>query len=109
RLAHHPILVVAFAERGGAQPERAAFLVRVTAVDEALDDRLDPARGVQRALEVVVVELEVECLQVEVLLAPQESNGEGPDRLEIVDVARGRNRLAIGGLYRFTGQVGVGN
>jgi hypothetical protein len=62
---------------------------------------VDLAVGVQRGLEVVVVELDAEGLQVLVLLVAQVGHGEAADRFDVVDVAAGGGRLAVAGRHGF--------
>ena len=73
-LAHHAVLVVT--ELGGAQEQRAVFLERMS--DSARVPRRFSRRVrlVQRTLEIVGVELDAECLHVEVLLVTQRGDGE---------------------------------
>ncbi|KAG1258835.1 hypothetical protein G6F65_015455 [Rhizopus arrhizus] len=101
--AHDAVFVVARAQFGGAQPQRAAFFVGVAAGDQRLDGGLDAARRVQRAFQVVVVELQAERLQVQVLFAAQVGHGEGADVVQAVDVAGGGDGLAVGGLEGLAG------
>ncbi|OIQ71401.1 hypothetical protein GALL_469800 [mine drainage metagenome] len=86
-LAHHPVFVVA--EVGGAQPERAVLLIRVAGCDEALDGVRDLAFGIQAGFEVVAIEADAECLEIEILLAAQVGHGVAPHGVQIVRVAIG--------------------
>jgi hypothetical protein len=95
--AHHAVLVVAV--RRGAQEERAVLLVGRARVDERAHRAVDPAVGVERALEVVRVERHAEGAQVEVLLGPQRRDRVGPHRLEqlgVAGAAPGGDRLGAG-------------
>src|SRR5690606_15411568 len=83
-LAHHPVLVVA--EVGGAQPQRAAFLVGVALGDQRTHGFLDLAVGVKRRFQVIGVERHAERGQVGVLLAAQVGDGELAYRIEVVGV-----------------------
>src|SRR5690606_23947973 len=107
--AQDAVFVVAGAEFGCAQPERAVLLVRVAAVDQCLDGLFDAARGIQRAFQVVVVESQAEGLQIEVLFAAQVGHREHADVIQVVDVAAGRDGRAVGGLQRLAGEEVLGD
>src|SRR5690606_25248171 len=71
----------------GAQPERAVALERLAGGDERTHGRLHATVGVERRLEVVVVEAHAERLQVQVLLLAQFGDGEAAHRVQVFDVA----------------------
>ena len=73
-LAHDAILVVAVV--GGTQEEGAVLLVRPAARDQCSDGAVDAPVGVERALEVVRVELHAERLEIGVLLLAEHLHGE---------------------------------
>ena len=83
RPLHHAILIVT--EIRGAQPECAVFLVREAAGDERRDRRINLAINVKRALEIVRVEDDSECFQIEILLRAQRDDSKLPDRIRISD------------------------
>ncbi len=68
----------------------------MAAGDQRLDGRFDPAGGVERAFQVVIVERQAEGLQVQILLAAQIGHGEDADVFEVVDIARGGDGHAVG-------------
>ncbi len=88
-LLHHPVLVVAVV--GGAQPQRAFVLIGLAGADQRFHSALDAAVGVERRLQVIIVEGHAKGGQVQVLLAPQVSHGEQAYRLEVARVAAGGN------------------
>ncbi len=92
-LAHHAVLVVA--ELGGAQPQRAAFLVGVAGCDQLARRLVDLALGIERGFEVVDVEADAERLEIGVLLAAQIRDREAADRVEVVGVAVADDILAV--------------
>ncbi|MNQ66437.1 hypothetical protein D3C85_809290 [compost metagenome] len=96
--AHDAVFVVARAEFGRAQPQRAAFLVGVAAGDQGLDRGFHASGRVERAFQVVVVERQAEGLQVQILLAAQISHGEDADVVQAFNVAGGGDGLAVGRL-----------
>src|SRR5690606_18731540 len=103
RLAHDAVFVVARAQFGRAQPERAFAFIGVAGIDQGLDGLLDPARGVERAFQIVVVELQAESLQVQILFASQVSDGKHTDVVQAVDIARGGDRYAVRANHGGTG------
>jgi hypothetical protein len=79
-LAHHAVLVVA--EIGGAQPQRAAFLVGVAVGDQLAHGLFDLAVGVQRRFQEITIERHAERGEVGILFAAQIRDGELADRVE---------------------------
>jgi len=102
--AHHPVFVIAGAQLGGAQPERAFAFIGMARVNKRLDRLFDAAAGVQRAFQVEIVEFQAKGLQVEILLAAQVSDSEAADVIQAVGIAGGGDGSAVGGLYRLAGQ-----
>ena len=93
RLPHHAVLVVAVV--GGLQPQRAVLLVGLARRDEPRDRGVDPAVGVERSLQIVVVELHAERLQVPILLAAQLGDREMADRLDVAEVVADLVEIAL--------------
>ena len=105
-LAHHAVLVVA--EVGGLQPQRAAFLVGVAGGDQLVHRLRDQPVLVQRAFQIVGVEIDAERGQVQVLLVAQPGHGKTADGVEIVRVLAAFD----GAAFRLDGradQVGMGH
>ena len=91
--AHHAVLVVAVVRR--AQPQRAFLLVGLAGRDQPRHRPLDPAVGIERALEIVVIELDAECQEVAILFAPQLGNGKAADRFDIRQVVADFGQVAL--------------
>ena len=104
--AHDAVFVVAVVR--GLEPQRAVLLVRLAVGHQLVHGGLYPATGVQAALEVVLVKLEVEGLQVFVLLVAQVGHSKLANGIDIVDIAAG-GELAVIGLDGLLGQKVVGN
>jgi len=93
-LAHHAVLVVAVI--GRPEPQCPVLFVGFSGLDQLVDRGLDAAAGVQAGLQVVVVEPDLECLQVQILFVAQIRHGELANRIEIVDVATGGVLAVVG-------------
>src|SRR5690606_17534925 len=89
------VFVVAGAQFGGAQPKGAVAFVGVSGGNQRVDDLFHAPAGVQRAFQVVVVEFQAECLEIQILLAAQVGHGKDADVVQAVDVAGGGDRGAI--------------
>ena len=77
------------------QPQRAVLLVRLAGRDEPLDRRIDAPVGVERALEVIVVEADAERVQVAILLLAQFGDRETADRLDVAEVVADLGEIAL--------------
>ena len=82
--AHHAVFVIA--KIRGAQPQRAAFFVRMAHFGQTRNGLLNRARGVERGLQKIVIKLHAKCLQIQILLATQIRHRKIPHCVQIVDV-----------------------
>jgi len=94
-LAHDPVLVVT--EEGCLEPEGAILLVGHPPLDEALDNPLHLAVGVEARFQEVDIEPDVKGTEILVLFTAQKGDGETADVVQVVGVAGGGDAPLVGG------------